>query len=219
MIVQINRKDLIKQLRWPLRCLWSAFSNEWKEKKYDFEGWKKLVPRSLLCLLNISLTGEENDWAMSLSLAQLPSRAGLEEMIRVWGARSWQKQGLGELRRAGLCCQRSSTAVLLMAGFTQRLWSSVSLKLEASSPRQHRFHPFLPPCALRNPCAGAAVMRKRQQNWGVVAEDNSAGTDIVTREHPCRWLTGTCRGVSTRARRIAWVLWAEASPWHGWGCR
>lgn len=219
MILQINRKDLIKQQRWPLRCLWSAFSEEWKENKYDFEGWKKLAPRSLICVLNICLTGKENDWAMSLSLAPVAVRgwaggrwSGCEELAadksRVWGSCA----GLGCAVRAA--AERSPDGRIYTKALIVWLIKAGSILTKTA--------PFLSlpsPCALRNPCAGAAVMRKRQQNWGVVREDNSARTDSVTRDHPCRWLTGACRGVSTCACRVAWVLRAEASPWHRWGCR
>lgn len=156
--------------------------------------------------INVILRGEKNQsqithmyilgtcligkWLRDFSLpcASCRPMLGWREMIRVSGACSWEKQDLGELCRTVLCCQCSSTSALLMAEFTQRLWSSGLLKLEASSPRQsqeqsrkNHFHPFLPFVFLRNVCAGIKVMRKRWKNWGVVTEDQSASADIVTR--------------------------------------
>lgn len=57
---------------------------------------------------------------------------------------------------------------------------SILTKTEPRAQLKASFAPLPSPCALRNSCSGVAVMRKRQQNWGVVAEDHCSSNDIVT---------------------------------------
>lgn len=124
---------------------------------------------------------------------QLPSRVGLEGDDL--GVRSLQ------LRKAGFGGAAQGWAVLSVQQHTPSpdgriytkaliVWfvkaGSILTKTEPRAQPKAPFPPPPPPCALRNPRTGVAVMRKRGQDWGVVAEDHCASADIVTRGHQCR---------------------------------
>lgn len=162
--MQINCKDLIKQLRWPLRCLRYAFSEERKEKKYDFEGWKKPGPRSLVCILKFCLTGKENDWQISFSPTPVavPYWAGGDDL----GVRSLQLRKAGFGGAAQGCVQQHTHSPdgriytkALIVWFIKA--GSILTKIEPRAQLKAPFPPLPLPCALRNPHAGVAGMRKR----------------------------------------------------------
>lgn len=151
---------------------------------------------------------------------QLLSRVGLEG--HDLGVRSSQ------LRKAGFGGAVQGCAVLSVQQYTHSpdgriytkaliVWlikaGSILTRTEPRAQLKASFAPLPSPCALRNSCSGVAVMRKRQQNWGVVAEDHCSSNDVVTWGRQRRWLIGTCRGSGERVG-----LCLESCPgFMGWG--
>lgn len=103
----MNCKDLIGQL---LSGASDTHLSEDRKINVILKAEKKYGPRSLVCILNLWLTGKEKDCLERFFCPQhqLPSRVGLEGDDP--GAQSLQprkKQDLGELHRALVWCQYS----------------------------------------------------------------------------------------------------------------
>lgn len=102
MVVQMNCKDLIRQLFWLHSGASDAhLSEDWKENKYNFQVWekkKKKGPRSLTCILKISGLLEKKTTG-KISLSPASDALPLPGWREIWvpSACSSEKQGSGGL--------------------------------------------------------------------------------------------------------------------------